>query len=245
MRRDRPRSLQLRPLELKWVSLPPMSSTQLWRVNPTFLRETWAKGSPAKGGGLSRKEKENGAWEQPGIVCPLGSGRAEPEEAEEWVGGSDSIRGSLCGGEGSREFCVTAGLTMRALFPPCIASVPLRVEGREELSREHLSGLRERTVQDPSRGKGNTECSYGSPPLSLSKVAGEKYWLPLYSPLPTLISLILSLISVISYHAVLCLLLLLYCFFFFYFLLSKHFFCTLQNFPGCLFRTYYVYHIDL
>lgn len=106
---------------------------------------------------------------------------------------------------------------MRALFPPCIASVPLRVEGREELSREHLSGPRERTVQDPSRGKGNTECSYGSPPLSLSKVAGEKYWLPLYSPLPTLISLILSLISVISYHAVLCLLLLLYWFFFFTF----------------------------
>lgn len=41
--------------------------------------------------------------------------------------------GSLPSGEGSREFCVTAGLTMWALFPPCLTSVPLRVEGREEL----------------------------------------------------------------------------------------------------------------
>lgn len=64
--------------------------------------------------------------------------------------------GSLCGGEGSREFCATAGLTMWALFPPCRTSVPLRVEGKEELRWEHLPGPREGAVHCPSRRKGNT-----------------------------------------------------------------------------------------
>lgn len=68
--------------------------------------------------------------------------------------------GSPCGGEGSRERSVTAGPTMWALFPPCITSGPLRVEGREELRWEPLPGLGELPIQK----KGEASC--GGPPVS-------------------------------------------------------------------------------
>lgn len=54
------------------------------------------------------------------------------------------MEGSLRGKQGSRELGVTAGLTMRALFPPCVTSAALRVEGREEMRWEHLPGPGER-----------------------------------------------------------------------------------------------------
>ena len=49
--------------------------------------------------------------------------------------------GAAAVAKGSRELCVTAGLTMWALFPPRDTSAPLRVED-EERSREHLPGPR-------------------------------------------------------------------------------------------------------
>ena len=79
-----------------------------------------------------------------------GSGRAEPEWAEEWPGGSGNMGvGVQPGAGGSREFCVTAGLTMWALFPPRAASVPLRVADREQ-SWEHLPGPWEKACVLPS-----------------------------------------------------------------------------------------------
>lgn len=65
------------------------------------------------------------------------SGQKSSLEALATLGEGGS--GEACG-EGSREFCVTAGLTMWPLFPLRVASAPLRVVDREEQSWKHLPG---------------------------------------------------------------------------------------------------------
>lgn len=169
---------------------------------PSFLTQRWAKGRSAKGGGLPCKGKNNGAREQPGIVHPKGAGRAEPEWAEDcgglgggqplWRGGE---QGALCD---SWPYNVGIVPSLHYIWSPKGGGQRRTKVGAS--ARALCAAHPEERGSLPRRPTRKPTC----PRLEKQRKSTDALC---HGPLAAPVSLILSLISVIAYHAVLCLLL--------------------------------------